>query len=276
MLLPAIGAVLGGIEGYRRSEGNLGAALLGAGLGTVGGVGAGRLGGLVTRFAGQALPAGLTGSSLSAVNAARGIPGLGKLIPGNLNLAQQVGLGSKITKAAKAIPGAAGATAVGLGAMALPGLAGGLAAGAAEPFSKAAQAASGAVGAGKQITGIGKPEIESPAQLGAIPDILSDPGLQGYLATMDPLGRAQASLALGQQYYDQNLANAARASNVTMRFQEAIKDRDFQRSAKAAELGTALATNDALRRQAQLGAQAMGQGILSGVAQAGATQYRYL
>lgn len=266
MLFPAIGAALGGIEGYRRSQGNLGAALLGAGLGAVTPAG--------LRMAGTAL-----GGTALGARALGGLSGLGSKIMSS-------GAGQQLAKAGLKMPAGpiAPITAKGLGgllaggglALGVPALAGGLAAGAAEPLGKAAQAASGAFGAGKQITGMGKPEIESPAQLGAIPDILSDPGLQGYLATMDPLGRAQASLALGQQYYDQNLANAARASNVTMRFQEAIKDRDFQRSAKAAELGTALATNDALRRQAQLGAQAMGQGILSGVAQAGATQYRYL
>ena len=35
MLLPIIGAGLGGYEGYRRSGGNIGATLLSAGLGAV-------------------------------------------------------------------------------------------------------------------------------------------------------------------------------------------------------------------------------------------------
>jgi len=266
MLFPAIGAALGGIEGYRRSEGNLGAALLGAGLGAVTPAG--------LRMAGTAL-----GGTALGARALSGLSGLGSKVMGS-------GAGAQLAKAGLKMPAGplAPMTAASLGgllaggglALGVPALAGGLAAGAAEPIGKAAQAATGAFGAGKQITGAGKPQIESPAQLGAVPDILSDPGLQGYLSTMDPMQRTQATMALSQQLYDQNLANASRASNITMRFQEAIKDRDFQRSAKAAELQTALATNAAMRQQAQLGAQAMGQGILSGVSQAGATQYRYL
>jgi hypothetical protein len=251
-ILAGVGALTGGIQGYRQSGGDLGATALSA---LTGGTLTSGIGGLGKRFAGAAL----------------GKTALGKMAP------QLMKAGNPLGTVLAAAPAAAGIGAAGLlGLPASAALSAPLGGATSRLAGQAAQAASGAVGVGKQVTGFGKPEIESPAQLGAIPDILSDPGLQGYLATMDPLGRAQASLALGQQYYDQNLANASRASNVTMRFQEAIKDRDFQRSAKAAELGTALATNDALRRQSQLGAQAMGQGILSGVSQAGATQYRYL
>lgn len=266
MLVPLIGAGLGGFEGYRRSGGDLGAALLGAGLGAVTPAG--------LRMAGTAL-----GGTALGAKALQGITGLGSKFMGS-------GAGAQLAKAGIAMPAgpmaplsakALGGLAAGGGLLlGAPALAGGLAAAGAKPIGQAAQAASQAVGLGKDVTGIAKPQIEGPAQLGGIPDITSDPGLQGYLATMDPMGRAQATLALQQQYYDQNLANASRASNVTMRFQEAIKDRDFQRSAKAAELSTALATNAAMRQQAQLGAQAMGAGILSGVSQAGATQYRYL
>mgnify|MGYP003141820931 CR=1 FL=1 len=66
-LLPALavgGSLLGGIQGYRRSGGNLGEAALGAGMGALGASGAGGLG----RFAGTKLlgaaglnTAGLTG-----------------------------------------------------------------------------------------------------------------------------------------------------------------------------------------------------------------------
>ena len=70
MLLPIAGALLGGIEGYRRSGGDIGAAALGAGLGAatpagfrmagtaLGGLGAGALsktalGGLLQKQAAQ-------------------------------------------------------------------------------------------------------------------------------------------------------------------------------------------------------------------------------
>ena len=268
MLFPLIGAGLGGFEGYRRSGGDLGAALLGAGLGAVTPAG--------LRMAGTALGTGLAGMGLKTQ--AANLVGMGA------QAARKSGfepVGRLLSKGAGRVmgldPAKAGALAAGGGLLfGAPAIAGALAGGAAKPIGQAARAAGQAVGLGKDVTGFGKPQIEGPAQLGAIPDITSDPGLQGYLATMDPMSRAQATLGLQQLYYDQNLANASRASNVTMRFQEAIKDRDFQRSAKAAELSTALTTNAAMRQQAQLGAQAMGQGILSGVSQAGATQYRYL
>jgi len=256
-----IGGAGGAIDAYRKSGGDLGQTFAGGLVG--GGLGAilpGAAKAIGTRFAGSALGAKVAPEAYKAGQVfAR--TGTSTVNP----IAQQM-LGRE------ALAKALGGTALVAGGLAIPGLA----AAGAQPISKAAQAATQVFGAGKQMMGAGKPQVEGPAQLGAIPDILSDPGLQGYLATMDPMGRAQATLALQQQYYDQNLANASRASNVTMRFQEAIKDRDFQRSAKAAELSTALTTNAAMRQQAQLGAQALGQGVLQGVAQAGATQYRYL
>ena len=98
-LLPALaigGSLLGGIQGYRRSGGNLGQAALGAGVGALGAAGMGSAG----RFAGQKL-GGLLG--LGAAEAAGlgalggGALGGGAILTGNVgvpvgqNIAQGVG-----------------------------------------------------------------------------------------------------------------------------------------------------------------------------------------
>ena len=98
-LLPALaigGSLLGGIQGYRRSGGNLGQAALGAGVGALGASGMGGAG----RFAGQKL-GGLLG--LGAAEAAGlgtlggGLLGGGSILTGNVgvpvgqNIAQGVG-----------------------------------------------------------------------------------------------------------------------------------------------------------------------------------------
>ena len=67
-LLATGGALVGGIQGFRRSGGNLGSALLGAGTGALTASGAGGLG----RFAGgkllgAVLPGGLTGAGGKAL-----------------------------------------------------------------------------------------------------------------------------------------------------------------------------------------------------------------
>lgn len=280
MFLPIAGAALGGLQAYQQSKGDLGAALLGAGLGAAGGVGLRGLGGLATRFAGQALPAGLTGSSLSAVNAARGIPVLGKLIPGNLSLAQQAGLGSKITGAAGLLPAAAGAATVGLGAMAVPALAGGLAAGAPGAIGRAGRAAGNVLGLTGQATGISTPDIPAlPGSdaTGLTPGQIYDQyGPPGLAETMNPLGFQQAQQALERQMYLQRFSDAARyMAPMQEAYQQRSKEAEMIRGAKAAQLATALATDAAMRQQGQLGAQRMAEGFMSNIGQAGSTQYRY-
>ena len=61
-LLATGGALVGGIQGYRRSGGNLGSALLGAGTGALTASGAGGLGRFAgSKLLGAVLPGGITG-----------------------------------------------------------------------------------------------------------------------------------------------------------------------------------------------------------------------
>ena len=66
-ILPALavgGSVLGGIQGFRRSGGNLGEAALGAGMGALGASGLGQAGRFAGGLAAKAVPGALTGAAL--------------------------------------------------------------------------------------------------------------------------------------------------------------------------------------------------------------------
>ena len=67
-LLATGGALVGGIQGFRRSGGNLGSAALGAGTGALTASGAGALGRFAgAKLLGAALPGGLTGAGGQAL-----------------------------------------------------------------------------------------------------------------------------------------------------------------------------------------------------------------
>lgn len=268
MLLPLIGAGLGGFEGYRRSGGDLGAALLGAGLGAVTPAG--------LRMAGTALG----GTALGGA-ALRGVSGLGSKVMSSGLGAQAAKLGLKMPAgpiaplSAATLGGLAAGGGVLLGA---PALAGALSAGVAKPIGQAAQAITGGAGAAGQMTGITQPQLPGMPGYAAdqlTPGQLSQYGPQNLAQTFDPTGYQQAQLALEKQQYMQNLQSALQAAPYQEAYQQRSKEADFLRGAKAAQLATALETDAAMRRQGQLGGQAMGQGLLQSIGQAGATQYRY-
>jgi hypothetical protein len=252
MLFPLIGAGLGGFEGYRRSGGDLGATLLGAGLGAVTPAG--------LRMAGTAL-----GGTALGAKALQGVTGLGI----------KSGLGPIAPLGATALGGLAAGTGVALG---LPALAGGLAAGVAKPIGKAAKAASQAAGLGSQATGIGQPQLPGVPGYGAeqlTPGQLDQYGPPNAGTYADPLGSIQSQLRFEQQQYMQSLQNALRYAPYQEAYQQRSKEADLIRGAKAAQLATALSTDAAMRQQGQLGAQRMSEGFLGNIGQAGATQYRY-
>jgi hypothetical protein len=96
--LPWLSAAAGASPALKKGD-PFGAVVQG-GLGYVGGKGMQGLAGIGQRMAGQAL-APLTGSAISATEAASKIPGIGKLVPEladvtKLSLAQKAGLGSNI------------------------------------------------------------------------------------------------------------------------------------------------------------------------------------
>ena len=126
-LLPIGGAVLGGMEGYKKSGGDLGAAALGSGLGALGGGGL-RMAGM--GLAGQALVGNPIYKTLAT-----------KAAKGTLSAGEAALLGG-LTKGA----GLGGAA---LGAAGLPlasGLAGNVAGGLKGPAQATAQAAGGVIG----------------------------------------------------------------------------------------------------------------------------------
>ena len=109
-LLATGGALVGGIQGYRRSGGNLGSALLGAGTGALTASGAGGLGRFAgSKLLGAVLPGGITGlggQALLKAAAAGSLPaqallklpavagataGAGTVLTGNLGVPQGTG-----------------------------------------------------------------------------------------------------------------------------------------------------------------------------------------
>jgi hypothetical protein len=184
MLLPIIGAGLGGYEGYRRSGGNIGATLLGAGLGAVTPAG--------LRMAGTALGAKLAGSGLASQAGAGLMGGAARLgqvaanAPGTLQAglaasgAAQLAKGARILSSpglsSRLLPGMVGSLAAGTGvALGAPALAGALASNVAPAAGTAAAGAAGLMYPGG---GAG------PAQYGG--DALP-PGM-GQFGPTDPYG----------------------------------------------------------------------------------------
>lgn len=269
--LPTIGmAALGGIEGYRKSGGNLGSALLGAGLGAAGGAGLGALGGAATRMAGQAL-APFAGSALSATNAAKAIPLVGKLIPSNLNIAQQVALGNKITQAAGALPAVAGTAAMGLGGLAVPAVAGsisgavGRGAQAAQPL--AGQAAQTALGYGAYR--------QTPADYGANLPYAYDQTI-GQYGGITPSGlpsEVLGPIGLGKSLETQRQAQASAEAlrilkPIEMGYIDAMRRRDFTRQAAMKGIAQNIATQANMLQNAQLAAMNLGQTTGEGISRA--------
>jgi hypothetical protein len=248
-LLPIAGAALGGITGYRQSGGNIGSALLGAGLGaaTPG----------AFRMAGQALGAGLLGRS------ALGQAALQKAAKG-------VAL-SQADKAILAAPAAAGLATGGLGLLATPALAGSPAAALAGPATTAAQAGAGL--AGYRAPG----EVDySGMSGGAVPPVgtfggggtLSDP-----TQVLGPVGMAQRLETL----------KSAEAQRDAMRLlmpelfkaSEARSKTEFQRQMAAAGIRQNILTAANMLERSQQAAQQMGLNAASQAGSALTQQYQY-
>lgn len=253
-ILAGAGGLIGGIQGYRQSGGDLSATALGA---LTGGTLTSGIGGLGRRFAGAALNK----------------TALGQMAP------KLMQAGNPLGAVLAATPAAAGIGAAGLiGLPAAAALSGPLGGATSRLTGQAARAATGALGVAGQATGIGMPDLPSvpgyeagqmtPSNLGQF----GPPGAAGYA---DPLGAIQSQLRFEQQQYMQSLQNALRYAPYQEAYQQRSKEADLVRGAKAAQLATALATDAAMRQQGQLGAQRMAEGFMSNIGQAGATQYRY-
>jgi len=280
-LLPIATSVLGGIEGYRRSGGDLGAAALGAGLGAVGGRYLPAVAPGVTRFAGQAL-APFQGSALSAASALGKIPVLGQLTKG-MTLAQQAALGSKLTGAAKlASPAVIGALGTGTGlaaGLALPALAGG----AANIASVPARALTGGVaqvgqqGGGMLAQNLGGYQSNYGANLPpAVPTVdqygnVAPLGMPADVLGLPGLGRTLESQRSGRAMAE----NLQRYGDIELAFGEAKSRRDLERRLADAAIRQNIATQATMLQNAQIGAQNLGQTFGTGVANMLGAQTQY-
>lgn len=253
-ILAGVGALTGGVQGYRQSGGDLGATALGA---LTGGTLTGGIGKLGQRMAG-----GLLGKTA-----------LGKMAPA------MVAQGNPLGTALLAAPAVAGLGAAGLvGLPVSAALAGPGGKAASKLAGQAAQAGAGAVGLGMQATGVGMPDLPGVPGYGGsqfTPTELGQYGAPNAIQYADPTGSIQSQARFEQQQYMQNLQNALRYAPYQESYQQRSKEADLIRGAKAAQLSTALATDAAMRSQGQLGAQRMAEGFLNNLGTAGATQYRY-
>lgn len=265
MLLPLIGAGLGGLQAYQASEGNLGATLLGAGLGAVTPPG--------LRMAGTALGAKLAGAGLKQ--------GAATALGAGAKAARQaglMGLASPLSKVAGQVyrmsPVRAAATLGGLAAgggvlLGIPALAGGLAANVARPAGTAAQVGAGALG------------YQTPAEAVYGGDALP-PGM-GQTGPTDPFGNPIDML--GPAGIGQRLAQfkSAETQRDIMRLllpevykaSEARSKSEFARNMAAAGIRQNIATRAAMLQAAQQAGLNMGATAAQQAGGALTSQYQY-
>ena len=251
-LLPIGGAVLGGVEGYKKSGGDVGAALLGSGLGALGG------GGL--RMAGM----GLAGTALA--NNALYKTLAQKAAKGTLTAAE-AGTLQAITKGA----GLAG-TGAGLAALPLAsGVAGNVAGGLKGPAQGAAQVAGGVIG----YTAEGAP-VYGNVGGAAVPPVGRYGGMAPYGGPLDVLGPAGMGQRLQTIKDAETMRDAMRLLNPEiLAASEARSKKEFERNMAAAGIRQNIATRAAMQQKAQ---EAGLQAGLTAAQQAGAAltqQYQY-
>ena len=291
--VPALlGAGLGGIEGYRRSGGDLGAALLGAGIGAAGGaylpagirMAGQALGGLplVSQGISAATPTAYQAAKgLSALKAGQGLKGATEAMKTAGSLAQFSGATNPTVQAVGrgALSKALAGSAMLGGTLALPGLAGG----AASVLSAPVRAVTGGIGqVGQQGTGMlaqglggyqsnyganlpgGVPQVDqygNVVPMGMPSDVLGLPGI-GRTLESQRSGRAMAE-------------NLQRYGDVQLAFREAAARKDFERQAAMKGIAQNIATNAAMLQNAQIGAQNLGQTFGTGVANTLGQIYQY-
>jgi len=240
MLLPLIGAGLGGYTAYKQSGGNLGATALGAGLGafTPGAL----------RMAGTALagtPVG--GAGLAALNQVLGKAGVEATAKGIGNLA------------------AVGGTTL-LGAPALAGnVAAGLAPTAAQVAGGAGNVAISATQPGQAVYNAGSAVPQTPYR--ATP--------YDALSVLDPSGAMAANRLNEQLMQDVQLAGIRKLMPELFKSAEARSKTEFQRQMAAAGIRQNIATAANMLERSQQAAQQMGQTAAMQMGNALTNQYQY-
>lgn len=249
MLLPVIGAGLGGLEAYRRTGGDIGATALGA------------LGGAV-------IPGGLrmAGTALGGLGAGA----LGKTALGQVLKAQTAKTGSSLLTQ---IPAAAGGLAAGIGTfLGAPALAGKVASAVAPAARTGAQAGVGALG----YQGPGPVDYAAEAG-GALPPNIGTFGPGGTLS--DPL-QVSGPVGMAQRLETLKTAEAQRDA-LRMMMPEIAKASEFrsrqelQRQLAAAGVRQNIATAANMLERSQQAAQQMGLTAASQAGSALTSQYQY-
>ena len=270
-LLPALavgGSLLGGIQGYRRSGGNLGEAALGAGMGalTAGGLGQGgrMAGGLLA----SRLPGALSGKGLEAVvgMAAKGDAGA-KLLLSSQGLLQA---------APTALP-ALGALGLGGGAVltgnvGVPQTMGGAARGANQMSSGLARGLAGTYGYGmpQGETGYLQNITQGLGQYGNIAPIGSDP-----FAVIDPRGRDAARRLMQRKEGETLRDNLNLLLPTVEKFSDRAKQRDLQRGLAAEGVKANIQANVEQLIRAQNAVNQLATTGMEGATNAMQTQYTY-
>lgn len=282
--LPLIGATLGGIQGYQKSGGDIGAAALGAGLGAAGGyylpagvrmAGSALAGTPLAGLAARVAPEGYKASqALGALKAGKGLAGAAQA-------ATQAGLQNPITQQvlgrAALAKGLTGAAVLG-GSLAIPGIAGSLASGASAPLRAAT---GGAAQVGQQGVGMlasGQPYVSNyGANLppgASVTDMyggITPSGLPADVLGLPGLGRTLEAQRTGRVTAE----NMQRYGDIELGFREAAARKDFERQAAMKGIGQNILTNAAMLQNAQIGAQNLGQTFGQGVANALGQVYQY-
>lgn len=253
-VLPLIGAGLGAIEGYRSSGGNLGASLLGAGLGAVAPKG--------LRMAGSALAATPLGAKIAPA-LYKGAKAIGLGGPSSV-----IGAEAQRRAGAAIIPGAAAALGVGLG---VPALAGKIASAAAGPARGAAQLGAGTFGYQSPgavdyaaLGGDAVPPIGTFGAGGTLSDPLNVLGRVGMAQRLETLKSAEAQRDALRMLLPE-ISQAA----------EFRSKQELQRQLAAAGVRQNIVTAANMLERSQQAAQQMG---LNAASQAGAAltqQYQY-
>ena len=251
-LLPIGGAVLGGVEGYKKSGGDVGAALLGSGLGALGG------GGL--RMAGM----GLAGTALA--NNALYKTLAQKAAKGTLTAAE-AGTLQTITKGA----GLAGAGLGAAGLLPVSGAAGGVAGGLKSPAQAAAQTGAGLIG---YTTG-GQP-IYGNIGGGAVPPVGQYGGTSPYGSPLDVLGPPGMAQRLQTIKDAETMRDAMRLLNPEiLAASEARSKKEFERNMAAAGIRQNIATRAAMIQNAQRAGLESGMTAARQAGDALTRQYQY-
>ena len=259
-LLPIGGAVLGGVDAYKRSGGDIGAAALGAGLGALGG------GGL--RMAGSAL----AGQTLIANPIYRAIAD---------KTAKGIALTGTEAQMLKNLTKGTGALAAGAGALGLPlaaNIAGNIAGGAKGAVQGLGQAAGNVAQTGAGLIGYtaqGQP-VYSNIGGAAVPPVGMYGGVSPYGSPLDVLGPAGMGQRLQTIKDAETMRDAMRLLNPEiLAASEARSKKEFERNMAAAGIRQNIATRAAMIQKAQQAGLSAG---LTAAQQAGAAltqQYQY-